>query len=202
MQRTAAVVLTLVLASGLAACGDDDDVATENPTEVPATEAPATEEPTEAPATEEPATPAPGGPSFDWTTTDWGCGYGFRASNADQTGGLFIELRQPDVGAAAQVPAVGNVPTEIWDGYVSFGTDLFANWCDDVIEEGEPLPAETDRWSLVAGNLELVGDQATGQCAGASLELVATGLVADGPDGEVSLPDVTLTNPAWGCFAG
>lgn len=216
MRRSpAALLLLLVLtAGGLAACGDDD-VATGAPTETPVTEAPATEEPTDAPVTEEPATPtaepategptAPpddlGEPDFTWTTSDWPCGYGFRAGNADETIALFIELRQFDVGSAGQVPAVGNVPTEIWDGYVQFGTDLFANWCDDVIEGGEVLPEETARWGLVAGDLELIGEQPVQGCG--PMELKATGLVAEDPEGtQVSLPDVDLTNPSWGCFAG
>jgi hypothetical protein len=202
-------LLAVLLVGGLVACGDDDvatqptEEPTAEPTEPP-TEEP-TAEPTEAPTevpTEAPSGPAEIGPDTEFVTTEWPCGYGFHAGTADETVAVTIELRQFDVGAAGQIPAIGNVPSELWDGYVRVGRNLFANWCDDVVEPGELLPEETQRWTVVTGDLRITGEPPVQGCG--PLAMTATGLQARSPDGTstVALPDLELTNPSWGCFAG
>ena len=86
-----------------------------------------------------------------------------------------------------------------WSAEIRIGADLFANWCDDVIEVGEPEPRVDETWPITAGTARILdADAAT---TTATLEL--TGLVATAPDGaQYQLGDITIENPAWGMFAG
>ena len=104
----------------------------------------------------------------------YGCGFGFWASNADQTAGIFVEFTDFDAANAGQVPPVGAVPSVIWSGRVDVGTDLFANWCDDVVEPGEPEPVVTETWQIVDAGHRHRGNT-TGADASGTLERDADG---------------------------
>ena len=84
-------------------------------------------------------------------------------------------------------------------GRLVTGADLFAQWCDDVIEAGEPEVIETAAYP-VTGTLTWSTD-GTGSCDGP-----ATGRLTDAStlvDDEVlPLPDLELRNEFFGCFAG
>ncbi len=145
-----------------------------------------------------------GNPSSTTTSTEvalaeltqvHGCGFGFQAGRPDQRIGIFL-------GRDGAVPANGVValPAEGWDVTVEFGEDLFANWCDDVIGPDEPTSRMDETWTVVEGTLDVrTPDPADPGTA----VVVATGLVAERPDGErVTLGDITVENPQYGTFAG
>ncbi len=137
-----------------------------------------------------------GEPALDDLTIEYGCGYGFYLSNPDQTVGLFISTNRPDV------PEVSDLVTdEIWSAEVQIGEDLFANWCDDVIEVDEPEPHVSDRWSLGAGSISIssLPTECAGEPATATLSDVVV-LTSNGT--QIKLDNIDVTNNAWGCFAG
>ena len=89
----------------------------------------------------------------------------------------------------------------IWSGRVDVGTDLFANWCDDVVEPGEPEPNVTETWQIVDAGLSIEGTPPV-QSVG-SLQVALTGITIASPDGErVVLGELRIGNDAWGMFAG
>ena len=141
--------------------------------------------------------PESGSPEFapDELTEARGCGYGFQIGRPDQRVAMFA--RHPEGPAAS---GTVTLPAEAWTLTVRFGEDLFANWCDDVMEAGEPEPEVTEEWQVVEGTLEVTvpADRAQGRAT-----LVATGLVAERPDGErVPLGDITIANDFYGTIAG
>jgi hypothetical protein len=96
---------------------------------------------------------------------------------------------------------VGAVPSVIWSGRVHVGTDLFANWCDDVIEPDEPESVVIETWQIVDAGIAIDGTPPV-QGIGA-LTATVTGVTVESPGGEqVVLGDLTLTNDSWGAFAG
>lgn len=127
----------------------------------------------------------------------YGCGHGFWVGSASQEVGLFVESGTgfgEDVGTGSY-----SMPDQ-WTAELRFGDDLFANWCDDVIEPGEPEPKVRSVW-LVSGELALIAVPTAGECGPASARL--TNAVAVDADGnELPLDDMDLENPDWGCFAG
>jgi hypothetical protein len=118
------------------------------------------------------------------------CGYGFWASTPDQ--GVSIELAfagPPDAG-------VSDV-AELDDARVLIGSDLMANWCDDVMEPGEPVAEIAETWAVTGGTIEIAFE------SDAVAVATLTGIVATTPDGqEIVLGDGTYRNEAWGVFAG
>jgi hypothetical protein len=134
-------------------------------------------------------------------TEDWGCGYGFAAGNADQTVGLVIRLSDDLVTDQARLPAEMDLAGDAWEAEVRQGSDLFANWCSDVIEEPE---ADVDEvLPVVAGTLEITSGQLTQSGSDEPVVAELTGVVAESEDGEeLELGDLTVTNGSWGFFAG
>lgn len=132
-------------------------------------------------------------------TESHGCGHGFYLGAPDQTAGLFL-LSNLDMTEAASASGTFQLPGDEWTAELNFGRDLFANWCDDVIEPGEPESAVEESWQ-VEGVLQVVSLPAVGECGEARAALQQA--VAVGPDGSTSeLGDIDLINESWGCFAG
>ncbi|HEU4894285.1 MAG TPA: hypothetical protein VFT85_00485, partial [Acidimicrobiia bacterium] len=94
------------------------------------------------------------GPPTPELTEEYGCGYGFYASNPEQTVGLFIEFSDFEAAANGDVPDTSALDDGTWNARLEFGTDLFANWCDDVLEPGEPTPQVGETWQLT-GTIEI-----------------------------------------------
>jgi hypothetical protein len=128
----------------------------------------------------------------------YGCGHGFYLGAPDQSAGLFL-ISQSGFGEA--VPAgTHQLPTDAWVSELQFGSDLFANWCDDVLEPGEPEPVTDEVWR-VSGTLEITSLPPGGECGPATGVLTAA--VARNEVGdEIVLGDIDLHNDSWGCFAG
>ena len=132
-------------------------------------------------------------------TEEYGCGFGFYASNEDQTTGLLLTYLDFEGAWAGNVARSGQIDAA-WDAQLQYGTDLFANWCDDVLEPNEPTPEVESAWS-VTGEIEVVELPAAGECGEATARL--HDVVATGPvDQVLELGELTITNTAWGCFAG
>lgn len=188
----APVVLVAFLGGG---CSDDKESVTAGGSSTVATTA-------ESSATTTSAAPAA---AIDVAslTESWGCGYGFRASNADQTQAVVIEWTSADFtteGRPVPDPAV-TLPDEDWKAEVQIGSDLFANWCNDVIEPGTPTPEVTETWTITEGTITFGG--VGGTCGTSDVTATLTDAVATDEDGnEVPIDDVELHNDTWGCFAG
>ena len=129
------------------------------------------------------------------TLEDFGCGHGFTVGTPDQTVRLSL---WSDSGESPQegTHELGGS----WTGQLVTGTNLFAQWCDDVIEPDEPEVVEDASWE-VTGTLTWELVEGDGQCPS-----VATARMTDAEvlmaDGAVSLPDVEFRNEFFGCFAG
>lgn len=178
MRRTpppATVVVTAVLAVLLAACGAVG---------VPGAE------PT--PAGEEVA-----GRLATDGLRNWGCGHAFTVGTTEQDTRLSLWFD----ASAGELPEPGSHELgEDWTGELVTGSDLFAQWCDDVITPDEPEVVEAATWE-VDGTLTWQLEQGDGECPS-----VATARLTDATvdvDGEaVPIADVEFRNEHFGCVAG
>ena len=131
-------------------------------------------------------------------TEDFGCGYGFHASNPEQT----VSVRVDFLGSPTTFPPVIDLPDPGWEAVVVVGSELYANWCNDVIDPSQPQQRVDETWPIVAGTLEFVGEPPV-PGEGASITARLLGLVAERPDrSRVKLRDLEVTNESWGMFAG
>lgn len=140
----------------------------------------------------------PASPDFDpdALAVDHPCGRGFQVGSRDQQVALVF---WPS-GDGPPAAGVHVLPGGSWTGTVRLGQDLFANWCDDVLEPGEPTPEVREEWPVVEGSIEVVlpPDGAWGPAT-----LTATGLVAERPDGERAvIGDITIENSNHGLIPG
>lgn len=133
---------------------------------------------------------------LDTLTESYGCGTGFWVGNSDETTALWFSYN------GTTPPQTTSLPDEDWSVQLIDGRDLFANWCDDVIEEGEPVPVEIRTLPVISGDLEIIGD-APVQFESAPLTLSAKNLILDIGSGEThDLGDIEIENPSFGFFAG
>lgn len=147
--------------------------------------------------------PEPALPDIAGLTVEWGCGYGFWLGNDEQTVALRFEaLDAADLAVGETYPAASAADeTAIWLGSLHLGRDLYANWCDDVIEPNEPEPVLEGRWTVTDGTVEVIALPAPNECGAARAWL--RGLAAEAEDGRsIDIGDLLVTNTAWGCFAG
>jgi hypothetical protein len=131
---------------------------------------------------------------------DYPCGHGFWLGSGDQAYGLFVEFTDYAGASAGMFVEPMSLVDGRWSAQVRVGSDLFANWCDDVVEPGEPQPTVLETWPATAGTIQLETLPAPGECGPAGATV--SGLVIDTGDGLIELPDVVVSNPSWGCFAG
>jgi hypothetical protein len=132
---------------------------------------------------------------------EYGCGYGFWLGSPDQEVAVRFGADNESV-AAGELPQRTTLPDDVWDATVLIGEDLYANWCDDVLEPGEPVPAVAERWPITAGTITLHAPAPADVCPH-EVRATATGLEATRPDGvTVELGERELVNDGWGCFAG
>lgn len=135
------------------------------------------------------------------TMDEYGCGYGFWLGSPDGEVAVRIAAADGSVVAGGP-PQETSLPHDAWDATLLVGQDLYANWCDDVIEAGEPEPVVIEQWPLTAGTITLHGTVPADTCPYEARATV-TGLEATRPHGTiVELGDRDVTNDAWGCFAG
>ncbi len=152
------------------------------------------------PVTEDPAAyaavlSAKGAALFD---TDYGCGYGFTAGDRVGTWALRIDTEQFFDPPA---PRPVTLPDDRFEPTVTAGGHLFSNHCDDVEDWFEPDPAPVAEWPIVAGSFTYPDFDPSENCASPATIVLAGGVVdVDGTN--VALDDITITNDAFGCFAG
>ena len=134
---------------------------------------------------------------IDELTETWGCGHGFWVGNPEQTTALRFHYLGDDGRAVG-----AELPSDLWQVQLLDGQDLYANWCDDVMEPGEPEPLVVRTLEVVRGSLDVVGEPPA-PFEGGVLGLRAEGLALETPDGEiVELGDIEIENPSYGFFAG
>lgn len=129
--------------------------------------------------------------------TEWGCGYGFWLGDKDETVALrfHFEGERPDRAV--------ELPHPDWEVMLLLGTDLYANWCDDVFGDGSALPVTHWELPVVGGHLALSGDLPSEPFESTVMTLTARDLIVELPGGErVPLGSVIVTNPSWGFLAG
>lgn len=144
----------------------------------------------------------PGAERFDLTEMEsYGCGYGFWLGTEDEQ--VAVRLAAvPSVAAEGELPRVATLPDPAWDATMLIGEDLYANWCDDVLEPGEPEPAVDQAWPITAGAVLLEGAIPPAACP-TVVRASLRGLQATRPDGTVvELGDRDVVNDTWGCLAG
>lgn len=130
-------------------------------------------------------------------TETYGCGTGFWIGNPDQTTALRIGYQGEGPPAASVT-----LPDPAWRAEMVDGRDLYANWCDDAIEPGEPEPRQARVLPVISGEVEIIGEPPA-PFQGGSLRLRARDLVIDIGDGKThTLGDIEIENPSWGFFAG
>ena len=141
-------------------------------------------------------------PDLSQVSESYPCGYGFQAGSPDQTVGIFLYPsdfpRTPEEAAIAEI----DLPNEDWVAVVAQGSDLFSNWCDDVMEPGEPTPYRAAEHTIVAGHLSITSAEGPFDCGGVPVTAELTDLVIEVDGERVELGDITITNDGWGCFAG
>ena len=140
-----------------------------------------------------------GGPEIDLgsLTEHWGCGYGFNAGDPSQSTALRLSANDPLPSGTI------SLPDPRIDAVVLVGADLYANWCDDVMEADEPRPVVERELDVVGGTLTVEAPADPPICSGATARVVAQALVLQLPDGTTEdLGDIEIVNDAYGCFAG
>lgn len=144
----------------------------------------------------------PGADQLDLAAMEeYGCGFGFWLGSPD--GEVAVRLAADDQAVVEdELAQETTLPDPDWDATVLIGEDLYANWCDDVLEPGEPEPTVDDQWPVTAGTITLDGPAPADVCPH-EVRATASGLEATRPDGTtVELGGRELTNDTWGCFAG
>ncbi len=66
-------------------------------------------------------------------------------ANAGQTVSMVVSFTAVEDFETG--PALGTYDLAVLNGSVRFGTDLMANWSDDVVEEGEPEVVTDATWN-------------------------------------------------------
>lgn len=124
---------------------------------------------------------------------EYGCGFGFASADGDQTVSMVVRFVDVDWETG---PEPGRYDLADLAGTVYLGADLMANWCNDVVIEGQPEPVIDDTWSIVGGSVDVSIDNRL--AVGVFTDVVAVD--ADGD--ERHLGDIEVSNGMWGFFAG
>ncbi len=141
-------------------------------------------------------------PSLTGITEEYPCGYGFQAGTADQTTAVFAYQVESQPFQAGSFETEIDLPGGGWEVLVVQGSDLFANWCDDVMEPGEPVPHRDAEHRVIDGHLSITAGDEIADCAGVAVSGAFTGLVIEFNGERLELGDVIIVNEGWGCFAG
>lgn len=132
-------------------------------------------------------------------TEDWACGRGWATSTSDQTVGLVIyDSSGEGTDATDQIV----LPDSGWHASVLFGKNLFAEHCNDAIEDWVALPDIIMQWPLVAGTITVADPIPGPEDAPAGVRAVLDGGQVETESGLVSLPRTELDNRSFNFFAG
>jgi hypothetical protein len=147
--------------------------------------------------------PADSVPGLEEFTVTHPCGLGFYLGSDDDTRGLRLEfVAGYDDDRAFPPTGVIELPSPDWTGELVLGRDLYSNWCDDVMEPGEPEPEIVRSLPITGGQITWV-DAPAAPFDGGSARIDARQLEITTASGDViELGDVEITNPSFGFFAG
>lgn len=122
------------------------------------------------------------------------------ADDALDWAGTALSGQHPDPSAPGLEADLGVV--DLRSAQVQWGEDLTNNWCTDLLSE--PEPEVTAAWNVVAGQVSFPdGLPPEEESIGVAMTGVLTDVIAiDGEGRFVSLPDLQLTNDAWGFVPG
>lgn len=196
------LVAVAVVTLWLSACGSDDaedQTATEEPTAGQPTTDPAEGGESEGAETDTGQTQTDVG--AERFTVDHGCGFGFAKGSDEQDLGLIIFFTGPYTPAGPDLSEPIVLPDGQWSAEVQAGADLFADWCDDAIEEDDPIPRIDRTWTVIEGTITVTAIEPAADVA--RVEAKLAGAVLESTDGErLELEPVVLVNDLWGFFAG
>lgn len=131
----------------------------------------------------------------------YSCQYGFYLGNVSQTVGLFVTYQDYEAAQQGDITMTSDIDGDVWKAELQFGSNLFANWCDDVLEADEPR-SEVDMTWDVSGVIEVTELDDSG-CGRGSARASLSDLIATDSEGEtIELPDLQVENEAWGCIPG
>lgn len=133
----------------------------------------------------------------DFTET-WPCGRGWAASTADQRVGILIyqiDDAQPTPHDRLTLPDPG------WQADVVVGKHLFANHCNDAIEEWMPTPQVVGSYPLAA-TITLHGPAPANDEPPALVRATLDEGTIDVDGSSVIITSVVLDNSAYNAFAG
>ena len=140
--------------------------------------------------------------SADRFVDHYGCGHGFAIGSDGQDLGLTIHFAGDYSEGGPDVSSPVEWPNADWVGEVWVGSDLFSNWCNDMVLETDPVPAIAQSWTIVHGVLN-VSTTSGVDCDGTTVTGELTDAVLRSEAGEeLALDTLSLRNDAWGCFAG
>ncbi len=126
-------------------------------------------------------------PISDVVNQPYGCGYGFWTATPGQGVALRLGFDEP--------PGVGTFDVADLDtAELLIGSNLMANWCNDVALE--PAASVRETWPITSGTLAIRIDEFIATAT-------ITGLVATTPDGEqIALGDAVISNSEWAMITG
>lgn len=132
-------------------------------------------------------------------TEHWNCGRGWGTSTLDQRIGLVIY--ESSVEAAIVTDRI-DLPDPEWRASVRFGKNLFAENCNDAIEDWVVLPDLTTEWPLVAGVVTVLDPIPGVEEGPAEVRAVLEGAQIETESGLVSFSNIELDNRSFNFFAG
>ncbi|HYF46055.1 MAG TPA: hypothetical protein VD926_07580 [Acidimicrobiales bacterium] len=127
-------------------------------------------------------------------TEEWGCGGVLALSTRDEATALFVHVDFDRVwlDEAEPGPLVGGD----WVAELRSGSNLFANWCTDVITE--PFTEVEATVPVEAGSIEVTRGGVRQHCGGPFVAQLHDVRLADGR----RLGDLTVHTRRWGCVQG
>lgn len=135
-------------------------------------------------------------PSLATLTETYGCGYGFWIGNPQQTAALRFQYNGDE-----QPERVVVLPDGAWSVQWVEGEDLYANWCDDVIEVDEPTSVVVRTAPITGGTITWIDRPEDADVGTATIQV--EGLEVSLGSGEVvELGDDIITNDMYGFYAG
>ena len=94
------------------------------------------------------------------------------------------------------------LPDPNWNAEVLIGKNLFAEHCNDAIEDWLALPTISSRWPLTAGTVTIVDQVPAREEGPARVRAILDGGQVDIGAGAIALPRVDLDNRSFNFFAG
>lgn len=132
-------------------------------------------------------------------TEHFACGRGWATSTADQRVGLVIYEAQP---ASSVTNNQIVLPDPDWNASILIGKNLFAEHCNDAVEDWVSVPTIAFQWPLSAGVITIVDQVPDPDDGPAQVRASLEGGQVDTGAGTIALPKIELDNRSYNFFAG